>query len=277
MMRLRNMVKGLASDAVAKLLIQKWEHDEGTLKFWRASSNFVYVFERNQERYFLRFSFEQENSIEQIKSELDFMQYLNFKSYPCVSPIPSITGEFIETVQNSEGMYFAVVFSSAKGITLDENITEVQCEDWGKSLASLHSLSRTYQPGGVRRKSWQDILQKINDVLQRHPQEQEAMKELDRITIWLQSLSTSNNMYGLIHYDFQQDNIFYRDSDGSFDVIDFDDAMYHWYALDIITSLIDFYENDDPNSKVQIKSFLTGYRSIGTLDDETESHFPKVS
>jgi hypothetical protein len=32
-MKLSNMVKGLASDAVAKSLIQNWKHDEGTLMF----------------------------------------------------------------------------------------------------------------------------------------------------------------------------------------------------------------------------------------------------
>lgn len=73
MMKLSNMVKGLASDAVAKSLIQNWEHDEGSLKFWRASSNFVYAFRNNQEIFFLRFSFDQENSIEQMKAELEFM------------------------------------------------------------------------------------------------------------------------------------------------------------------------------------------------------------
>lgn len=52
MMKLSNMVRGLASDAVAKSLIQNWEHDEGTLTFWRASSNFVYAFENKQEKYF---------------------------------------------------------------------------------------------------------------------------------------------------------------------------------------------------------------------------------
>ncbi|MDQ0091377.1 Ser/Thr protein kinase RdoA (MazF antagonist) [Paenibacillus anaericanus] len=114
MMKLSNMIKGVDSDAVAKSLIQNWEHDEATLIFWRASSNFVYAFENKQEKYFLRFSFDQENSIEQIKAELDFMEYLKSNHYPCVSPILSVNGLYIETVENSEGTYFAVVFSSAR-------------------------------------------------------------------------------------------------------------------------------------------------------------------
>ncbi|MGG4095815.1 hypothetical protein [Paenibacillus lautus] len=38
MMKLTTMVRGLTADKVAHELIRNWEFDEGTLKFWRASS-----------------------------------------------------------------------------------------------------------------------------------------------------------------------------------------------------------------------------------------------
>jgi Ser/Thr protein kinase RdoA (MazF antagonist) len=103
MMNLRNMVNGLVSDSIGKRFLRFWEHDESTLKFWRASSNFVYVFERNQKRYFLRFSFEHDNSIDQIHGELNFMQYLIVHGYPSVVPIPSKNGRLIETVSKTLG------------------------------------------------------------------------------------------------------------------------------------------------------------------------------
>lgn len=274
MMKLSNMVKGLASDAVAKSLIQNWEHDEGSLKFWRASSNFVYAFENNQEKYFLRFSFDQESTIEQIKAELEFMEYLKSNHYSCVSPILSVNGKYIETVQNSEGTYFAVVFSSAKGITLDETITEVQCEDWGRSLASLHQLSKVYEPSDTKRPNWQDILRKIDVMIQRYPDEQEAIEELGKLTEQLHSFPISNSNYGLIHYDFQLDNIFYEEENRSFSVIDFDDAVYSWYAHDIITALDDFHGDDMNLDNPQVKSFLKGYSTVIPLGDKDINHFP---
>ncbi|MGG0934985.1 phosphotransferase [Brevibacillus centrosporus] len=274
MMKLSNMVKGLASDAVAKSLIQNWEHDEGTLMFWRASSNFVYAFEHKQEKYFLRFSYDQENSFEQITAELEFMKYLKSNHYPCVSPILSVNEKYIETVQNSERTYFAVVFSSAKGITLNENITEVQCEDWGRSLASLHQLSRVYEPSDTKRSNWQDILQKINDMLQRYPEEKEAIEELDILTERLQSFPISNSNYGLIHYDFQLDNIFYAENNRAFSVIDFDDAVYSWYAHDIVTALDDFLGDDMNLDNSQVKSFLKGYYSVIPLSNDDINQFP---
>ncbi|RLQ94530.1 phosphotransferase enzyme family protein [Falsibacillus albus] len=274
MMKLNTMDKGLASDVVAKSLIQNWEHDEGTLKFWRASSNFVYVFENNQEQYFLRFSLDQENSIGQIQAELEFMEYLESNRYPCVSPILSKNGKYIETVQNSEGKYFSVVFSSAKGIALDEDINELQCEDWGRSLAALHQLSREYEPSDKKRSIWQDILRKIDAMLQRYPEEQEAIEELGKLTERLTSFPISDSNFGLIHYDFQLDNIFYQENNRSFCVIDFDDAVYSWYAQDIVTALDDFLGDDSNLEDPKVKSFLKGYSSVIPLEEEDISQFP---
>ncbi|TQR15498.1 phosphotransferase enzyme family protein [Psychrobacillus vulpis] len=277
MMNLGNMVRGLSSDTVAQSLIQFWEYDEGTLEVWRASSNFVYAYERNQVQYFLRFSFDQDNSIEQIKAELEFMHYLQLNGFPSVTPIHSISGELIETLKTPEGTYIAVVFSAANGINLDsDKITEKQMKEWGKSLASLHCLSKTFEPVSERRKSWLDTVQFMESVFQKHPKELIALQELCRVTTWLQSIPTGNDVYGLIHYDFQLDNIFFeQNKDHSFNIIDFDDAIYHWYALDIVTALDDFIDDDNPHSKLLIQSFLNGYRSKKVQENDVVAQFPQ--
>lgn len=275
MMKLENMARVLASDTVAQRLIQFWEYDEGTLKLYRASSNFVYAFERNQVPYFLRFSFEQDKTIEQLKAELEYMQYLHLNGFPTVTPIQSISGELIETLMTPDGKYFAVVFSAAKGINLNsDTITEKQMEEWGKSLGSLHCLAKKFEPESERRISWLDTVQFMESVFQKHPTELVALEELNRVTTWLQSIPTGNDVYGLIHYDFQLDNIFFEENrDHRFNVIDFDDAMYHWYALDIVTALDDIMEGDDPHTKLLIQSFLNGYRSKMILENDVVAQF----
>lgn len=91
------------------------------------------------------------------------------------------------------------MINSARGTTLDENITEVQCEDWGRSLASLHHLSRLYHHFSTKRLNWRDILRKIDAVLQAYPDEKEAIEERGILTERLQSFPISNSNYGLIH------------------------------------------------------------------------------
>lgn len=277
MMDLGNMLRGVANDAFAQSLLQFWEYDEGTLRLWRASSNFVYVFERNQVQYFLRISFEHDNSLEQIRAELEFMQYLKTNGFPTVTSIQSKNKKLIETLSTPEGTYFAVVFNAANGFNLDEDtITEKQMEEWGKSLALLHCLSKTYEPVCDKRKSWLDTVQFMESVFKKYPGEELALQELSEITNWLQSLSTDNDVFGLIHYDFQLDNLFFKeDNYPHFNVIDFDDAIYHWYALDIVTALDDFIDADDPQSKLLTHSFLNGYRTKMILDNDVEAQFPQ--
>ena len=185
-----------------------------------------------------------------------------------MAPVLSVNGKYIETVQHQEGAYFAVVLQTARGAGLDENINEIQCEDWGKSLASLHQLSELYDPSSNRQWDWQGILQKIDTILQAYPNEKEAMQELSTLTAYLQSLPISSSNYGLIHYDFQLDNFFYEEKHRLFNVIDVDDTVYSWYAHDNVTAL-DYFLNDDMNvDHSPVKSFLEGYRSIRLLSEE---------
>ncbi|MCJ8011013.1 phosphotransferase [Paenibacillus sp. KQZ6P-2] len=267
-MNLKTMAKVTATDHIASSLLQRWEHDEGSLQFWRASTNFVYAFQRKQERFFLRFSTEQDHDVDQIEAELEFMQYLIAHQYTCVSPILSSQGRIVETVGTSYGKFFGVVFEAAKGNRLDGTLSASQCVVWGSSLAALHVLSKDYEPVQKHRRSWRDVLTEIGAVLHNHPEEQAAAEELERITCWLESLPVSKETYGLIHYDFQPDNVFYNCDRDSLNIIDFDDAFYGWYELDVISAVSDLFDSaDDLLSSTAVQSFLQGYRSVADLNE----------
>ncbi|MDG0809245.1 phosphotransferase [Cohnella rhizosphaerae] len=259
----------MENDTVAKQFIRHWEHDAQTLKFWRASSNFVYTFERDGIRQFLRFVHEEDNAIDRIQSELDFMLYLIGHGYPTVSPIRSADGNWIEAVQSEEdGRYYGVVFEQARGsyVSLDQ-MTDRQAEAWGAALGCLHRLSESYVPGDTIRGNWQDALTFISSILDRHPREVGARQELARLRERLSALPADAGKIGLIHYDFETDNVFYEAEGSRFYAIDFDDAMYHWYAMDVAAAVSDLAEQDDADARRTIDHFLTGYRSVKTLDE----------
>jgi Ser/Thr protein kinase RdoA (MazF antagonist)/RimJ/RimL family protein N-acetyltransferase len=276
MMSLKNMVRGSENDSVAKQLIQFWEHDTDTLKFWRASSNFIYLFERTGVRHFLRFIHEEDNTIENIQAELDFMLYLIDKGYPTVAPVLSQNGRWIETIQVVDGgRYYGVVFEQADGnhLPLDQ-MTGQHAEEWGKSLASLHILSESYSAGAVSRGSWIDALTFVSSVLHRHPHEHGARQELEQLRRQLSELPTGSEHIGLIHYDFETDNVFYEAEKSWYCAIDFDDAMIHWYAMDITSAISDLVEQEDEDAQRKIEHFLNGYRSIKPLDERYMHLFP---
>lgn len=276
MMSLKNMVRGLEDDSVAKQLIQHWEHDTDTLKFWRASSNFIYLFENNGVRYFLRFIHEEDNAIENIQAELDFMQYLKASGYLTASPVLSSSKQWIETIcVAGHGRYYGVVFEEASGAPLAlDSITDQQTEAWGKSLAFMHQLSESYASRAAKRESWRDALTVISSVLQRYPHEKPARQEFEQVLEQLSRLPDSSEHMGLIHYDFQLDNVFYYEHESRFCAIDFDDAMIHWYAMDIVSALTDLFEQQNDKAHRKIEHFLTGYQSIRPLNEYWVQLFP---
>lgn len=163
MMLLEKMVKIMEKSFIAESILQKWEYDENSMMFWRASSNFVYKFKHQGNTYFLRFSNEEDNSQENIAAELDILQYLNTKNYPCVTPVKSKNGKYVEAVNTSEGTFYAVVFNEAKGAELDINeMSAVQFEEWGKSLGLMHRLLAEYRPKQAVRMTWRDSLDNAN-------------------------------------------------------------------------------------------------------------------
>ncbi|WP_262985224.1 phosphotransferase enzyme family protein [Paenibacillus elgii] len=79
----------------------------------------------------------------------------------------------------------------------------------------------------------------------------------------------------LIHYDFQTDNVFWQEKSGQPSVIDFDDSMYHWFAMDIAAALTDQLEDESPESEAQLQAFVRGYRSVRPLDEAVVQVFPR--
>jgi Ser/Thr protein kinase RdoA (MazF antagonist) len=275
MMYLKNMVRGLENDSPAKELIEHWNHDAESLKFWRASSNFIYYFQMNGNPHYLRFIHEEDNSIDNIQAEIDFMLYLLDKGYATVAPVHSRHGQWIETISTQYGRYHGVVFEQAKGehMPLDQ-MSDFHFEEWGKSLAYLHFLSESYTPKATSRRSWVDTLNFISSVLQSHPQEVEALQECERIRTWLSELPTGAGHTGLIHYDFETDNVFYIKDESRFSAIDFDDSMYHWFMMDITSTLTDLIEQNDDEASMNICHFMNGYSSVKSLDNNYTEMMP---
>lgn len=274
MMKLKNLV--CDTDQIAKDILKHWKYDEGSLEFWRGSANYVYYFTCENEKYWLRFSKDEENSFEQIKAEIELMLYLKENRYPCVSPISSRGNNYVEVVKSGINEYYAVVFSSAAGINLDlGDMTELQFECWGRTLASMHNLSESFKPIGYGRISWIDMLKYTRNVLDDFQNEKQAIQELNTVEKWLNSLTITKENYGLVHYDFELDNVFFNEATNNFETIDFDSAVYHWYVMDIVCALGDLKDLESTKAEIGLKCFLKGYRSVRNIEEEYLKLMPK--
>lgn len=264
---------------LAEMILKNWEYDLDSIKlfdFYRISANAVYPFRYNEKVRFLRFSPTTEKDRNNLVAELEFIDYLKTKDYPALCTVASKHNRKIEEVTTPWGNYFAVVFEHVSGGSLEEiEYTEEVCRKHGTCLGRLHKLSLEYQPKNNPRWSYEDALTWIEKELIKFPDEILAKQEIDIIRRALENLPKNNQNFGLIHYDFELDNVFYDQDTDMLSVIDFDDAMYHWYAMDIQQALDSIEgEIDSEEYPIMKENFIEGYRKEFNVSDEMLSHMP---
>ena len=254
------------------MILNNWDHDTdkpGILDNYRISANAVYPFLKDGDVFILRFSPVEEHTADTILAELEFLEYLRSGGYPVPETLPSKNGNELELVNTPWGDYLAVVFKRVPGNALYKiEITDDVIYGYGKSLGRLHSLSQQYHPERFKRLSWREQLDWSDTVLSEFTNEIEARNEIEILRTYLSGLPADNENYGLIHYDFETDNVFYNEDDGSFYAIDFDDAHYHWFAVDIDQALDGLFRDLSSRNPEEIQGFfINGYRSEFPVQD----------
>ncbi|HEX9028889.1 MAG TPA: phosphotransferase [Anaerolineales bacterium] len=259
---------------LANMLLKNWDDDETSpelLADYRISANAVYPFQKKDQVYFLRFCPASEKLKENIAAELEWIGYLRSQGYPAVEPVPSRTGETLLQKATPWGDYYASAFRRVPGEPVSESpLDDERIYRYGAALGRLHRLSGQYQPK-TRRWTYADVLAWIENTMASVPVERQAFFELALLRKFFQALHAHPGNYGLVHYDFETDNVFYDPATGLCSVIDFDDAMYHWYGMDIdqaLDSLQDACNLPDHEFHPRETLFLDGYRSQFALDDE---------
>ncbi len=249
---------------LAKEALSNWEHDPDTLdqmlSQFRISSNAIYPFCQDGKTCFLRLSPFDEKLEKNIFGEIEFIEYLLASGYPALTPIKSKTGEICMILNTQWGKYYASAFHKVSGIPVeDTDLSDEVMFVYGKSLGKLHSLSSAFIP---RTKKWShtDALNWITSVFAEYNAPEYAIAELSALKNALCQLPVHHDTYGLVHYDFEPDNVFYNKESNSCTVIDFEDGMYHWYALDI-EQVFDSLEEELEGEALQRaeNEFIKGY------------------
>lgn len=257
----------------AETILECWGFDEGSVQTVRFSTNFVFLFRQQGIKRFLRFSPAWERPVEHIQAETELLMKLVNNGFQVAQPVTSKSGNLVETVQTGLGAFHAVVFTALSGKHLQlENLSESQFREWGSALGRLHAACKGYGVGCLNRPSWKEHLDFVRD----HVADDEPclLRELESITTWAESLPRSAENFGLIHFDFELDNLCW---DGNaIQMLDFDDCAYHWYAADIALALRDLIhdEVDVDYEDLRFKAFLDGYRLAYPIQDTLLGSLP---
>ena len=244
---------------LAELLRVNWDADPEPFPWFRISANAVYPFSFAGEPRFLRFAPAGERQVEQLQAELDFLNYLKAAGYPATWPVPARDGRLIVEQSTRSGPYVAIVVAGVPGTPVDRtDFSDEIITAYGRALAELHLHSAAYYPPGPRRRSETDLLNWIRLELADTPT---ARIEADMLEARFRELPRTPETYGLIHYDFECDNVLFDAATGRCWAIDFDDSTYHWFAMDIEQALSSL--DDEVKGKEQL--FLDAYATVRPL------------
>ena len=257
---------------IASSVAAAWFGGEVETWVWRASANFVCVVMAAGRKYYLRINHESERQPDLIAAELAFVEALNGASISVATPVRSTDGSLVESVSTPLGLCHAVMFEALPGEhrELDE-MTGVDFEAWGQALGAVHACSSRLS--AINRPAWSDNLNLAKRLIP--AQAGAARREIHAVEAALESLPRSRENFGLIHYDFELDNLMW--DSGHIGILDFDDCAYCWFAADIAYALRDLFADrvggvdlDDAS----LQSFVRGYRDEQPLSDEEIERLP---
>jgi len=262
MLKLKHLIENFD---LAREALTHFDHDEDTLDaclaHFRISANAIYPYANRGQARFLRLAPTDEKDEGELRAELEFLHYLASEGYPALRPVCAHNGAGLLHLKTRWGEYFACAFTGVPGMPIESlPMTEELVRAYGSALARLHALSSRYEPSH-RRQSHAALLRQIRTHCTEYGAPEELLLALDALEQELALLVQTRDTYGLVHYDFEPDNVFFDPSKGIFHVIDFDDSIYCWYALDIEQAL----DCIDPAAHA---AFLAGYASVRPLPDD---------
>lgn len=243
----------------------KWVIAPVTIYSLRASANITAVVEtETKQQVVLRLCPVSDRSLERLKSELELIRQLAHNGIHTPSPLPSLMGNDIECVPTQLDDLYALAFAVMPGEHFEfEQLTLQEFGDWGQALAQLHLASEN-----LRIENRPDWTTHIQLVKQSVPQAKQWLwAELSTLEQLLAQLEINETCFGLIHYDFELDNILWHQ--GQPGIIDFDDSSYYWFVADIATALRDLFEDhiDQINFRDErFQAFMKGYRSLRPVE-----------
>ncbi|WP_419887393.1 phosphotransferase enzyme family protein [Neobacillus niacini] len=211
-----------------------------------------------------------------IMNELSFINGLWKYGVPVSLPVKSVHENLIESLGDH---HFVVAFEKAKGTSIDVTNRDVWNQElfyhWGNVMGKMHSAGKRIK---VDRPIWTVHQPDLLNLFPKIPSETIADKYKQLLNQLVQFPKTPD-LFGLIHNDFHQGNVFVNK--GRLTLFDFDDCAYHWFAYDLATTFYHAYwqtssftPENNQFSKDFWEHFLTGYQQENTLSKELIQQIP---
>jgi Ser/Thr protein kinase RdoA (MazF antagonist) len=256
---LRGTVDGQWRSPVADTVAAAWGYPPGSALFWRSSARHVFVVRGGDGEAFLRLVPDRQVPRADVEAVAALMERLAGRGLGCVGVLPSAAGNLVETVSTSIGVVHATLVARAVGPGLDADVlTADQARAWGAALAVMHRDGTTAADGLALADGWTRTERDL-ELLAGDPDVAGAVRA---VRSRLEVLPCTPEVYGLIHGDFEGDNL--ADAGGQLIAYDWDEAERSWFAADIAYAVRDLVA--EPRDLVDqpiplLDAFLAGYQA----------------
>lgn len=260
------------TDETAKKAMLKWCDKPMNIKLIANAINCVYRFECQNKAYYLRITHEKIRSLIQLKSALDFQDYLYNREVPICKPIKSLNHAFIEFVKQDNLIFMTHVCEEVPGQEMHFYHKDLEVYfNWGNALAIFHQASSKYSPASeFSFLTWEDLKKEMNQYID--SEEKEIQKIYRDIQEWLASQKMTDESYGLIHGDMREANVICDNKSIYF--IDFDEPVYHWWSQDIARAFLNSVSEKIDLWREPFLHFISGYKSQKNLSHEQLHQIP---
>jgi len=248
--------------------------------------NAVYQFPTGDKSAILRIGVE-DCPVNQTLGMLEWVNYLAKQGAPVSAPLPSINNHLVESLKHYGTRYTLTAFEKAEG-TLAEAIPPSEWGDElflsiGRAVGKMHHISAGYHPSrpAKTRPQWFDAYE-IHEATEKLASTTDPAREkLASLIEELLLLPTSPSEFALIHGDLHFANFLIQPG-GAVTIIDFDDCVYGWFAMDVAMALFDVLVLYNPSSEEDsqhfarffLSNYLSGYRQENDLSPSWQSQIP---
>jgi Ser/Thr protein kinase RdoA (MazF antagonist) len=205
---------------LANHFIQQWDlKDLESLVFFRSSASSIYQVKANQEIYYLRLIPFDERPLTHLRDEMKVIQWLLKHQMDIIEPVLSKGKTYIIEDHN----HYGSLFKAVKGLRLDQmDLNDDLVILMGKQLAKMHALTKDKDT--LVKRTIYDLLTEFNTD---HPFIQDERDDLINVLFKLDC------SFGMIHFDYEPDNLFYDQEAHKINLIDFESTLksYHMHEL----------------------------------------------
>ena len=207
---------------------------------------------------------------------LDFLSGTVTFNFPL--PLRNVNDSFQSQIQDESGIiYDFVVYRWVNGEPISKHMNQQNNQKIGALMAQLHNASSRYDRNATALARYDErwlrdcssiILNGAKSLAYTKQQLNKVKYGLAEIEKYVISIGYETINFGIIHSDLHFNNILI-DSAGNLAIIDFDEAGFGHYWLDVAVTFDEFHDYDQ--AETMIEQFIDGYKTVRNMKFDSKT------